>query len=78
MSLLEKCRLMAPNIQVLDCKIANPPEERTVKVLDFQLNNKDTESTLVVDFSLALDLYEINNRCTTAHLDHHLLVEKCC
>ena len=57
---------MAPNIQALDYKIADPPEERTVKVfLGFQLNNKDTEGTLVVvvvvDFSLALDLSEINN-----------------
>ena len=44
----------------------DPPEERTVKVsLGFQLNNKDTEGTLVVvvvvDFSLALDISEINN-----------------
>ena len=71
---------MAPNIQALDYKIADPPAERTVKVfLGFQLNNKDTEGTLVVvvDFSLALDLSEINNRYTTAHLDHHLLVESC-
>ena len=63
---LEKYRLMAPNIQALDYKIADPPEERTVKVfLGFQLNNQDTEGTLVVvvvvDFSLALDLSEINN-----------------
>ena len=73
---LEKCRLMAPNIKALDYKIAEPAQERTVKVfLGFQLNNKDTEGTPVVvvvaDFSLAL---EINNRYTTAHLDHHLLV----
>ena len=72
---------MAPNIQAVDYKIAEPAQEHTVKVfLGFQLNNKDTESTLVVvvvvvvDFSLALDLSEINNRYTTAHLDHHLLV----
>ena len=76
---LEKCQLMAPNIQALDYKIAEPAQERTVKVfLGFQLNNKDTEGTLVVvvvvDFSLALDLSEINNRYTKAHLDHHLLV----
>ena len=61
---LKKCRLMAPNIQTLDYKIAEPAQERTVKVfLGFQLNNKDTEGTLVVvvvvDFSLALDLSEI-------------------
>ena len=29
---------------------------------------------VVVDFSLALDLSEINNRYATAHLDHHILV----
>ena len=33
---------------------------------------------VVVDFSLALDLSEIDNRYTTAHLDHHLLVLSCC
>ena len=34
------------------------------------------EGTLVVvvDFSLTLNLSEIDNRYTTAHLDHHLLV----
>ena len=62
---LEKCQLMAPNIQALDYKIADPPEEGTVKVsLGFQLNNKETKGMLVVvvvvvvvvDFSLALDL----------------------
>ena len=61
---LEKYRLMAPNIQALVYKIADPPEKRTVKVfLGFQLNNKDTVGTLVVvvDFSIALDLSEINN-----------------
>ena len=63
---LEKYRLMVPHIQALDYNIADPPEERTVKVfLGFQLNNKGTEGTLVVvvvvDFSLALDLSEINN-----------------
>lgn len=70
---------MAPNIQALDYKIAEQAHERTVKVfLGFQLNNKDKEGTLVVvvvaDFSLALDLSEISNRYTAAHLDHHLLV----
>ena len=29
---------------------------------------------VVVDFSLAFDLSEIDNRYTTAHLDYHLLV----
>ena len=61
--------------------MADPPEERTVNVfLGFQLNNKDMEGTLVVvvDFSLALNLSEINNCYTMAHLDHHLLVESCC
>ena len=33
---------------------------------------------VVVDFSLALDLSEIDNRYTTAHLDHHLLVLSSC
>ena len=44
--------------------------------LGFQLNNKYMEGTLVVvvDFSLALDLSEIDNCYTTAHLDYHLLV----
>ena len=62
----------------MDYKVADPPEERTVKVfLGFQLNN-DTEGTLVVvvvvDFFLTLDLSKINNRYAMAHLDHHLLV----
>ena len=62
---LEKCWLMAPNIKALDYKIADPPEERSAKVfVGFQSNNKDTEDTLVVvvlvNFSLALDLSEIN------------------
>ena len=75
---LEKCQLMAPNIQAMDYKVADPPEERTVKVfLGFQLNN-DTEGMLVVvvvvDFFLTLDPSEINNCYTKAHLDHHLLV----